>query len=85
MATIFERLKNLIVEGLGIDEESVIPSASFIYDLNVDSSDLAELITAIEEEFSTPQKRVEISDEDTDKIAIVQDILDCLRDDIAED
>ena len=68
MATIFERLTRIIAEQLGSDEESIVPSASFAYDLNADPSDLAELITAIEEEFSTPRQKVEISDEDTDEI-----------------
>ena len=80
MATIFERLTRIIAEQLGSDEESIVPSASFAYDLNADPSDLAELITAIEEEFSTPRQKVEISDEDMKKINTVQDIIDCLRD-----
>jgi acyl carrier protein len=80
MATIFERLTRIIAEQLGSDEESILPSASFAYDLNADPSDLAELITAIEEEFSTPRQKVEISDEDMKKINTVQDIIDCLRD-----
>ncbi len=80
MATILERLKKVIVEQIGADEESVVPSASFIDDLNVGPSDLAELITAIEEEFSTPEQKLEISDEDTEKIVAVQDVIDYLRD-----
>jgi acyl carrier protein len=80
MATILERLTKIIAEQLGSDEESIVPSASFAYDLNADPSDLAELITAIEEEFSTPRQKVELSDEDMKKINTVQDIIDCLRD-----
>lgn len=85
MSTILERLKKIIVEQLGVDEESVVPSASFAYDLNADSSDLAELITAIEDEFSTPKQKVEIPDEDTERIAVVQDIIDYLGDCVVED
>ena len=85
MATIFERLTRIIAEQLGSDEESIVPSASFAYDLNADPSDLAELITAIEEEFSTPRQKVEISDEDMKKINTVQDIIDCLRDYVPEE
>jgi acyl carrier protein len=85
MVTILERLQRIISEQLGSDEESVVPSASFDYDLNADPSDLAELITAIEEEFSTPTQKVVISDEDMKKISTVQDIIDCLRDYVPED
>ncbi len=80
MALIPEKLKKIISEQLGVDEESIVPSASFVDDLNIDPPDLAELITAIEQEFSTPKRKLEISDEDTDKIVTVQDLIDCLHD-----
>lgn len=80
MATIFDRLKKIIVEQLGVSEEQVTPSASFVDDLNADSLDLVELIMAIEEEFSTPEQKLEIPDEDAEKITTVQDALDYLRD-----
>ncbi len=80
MARISEKLKKMIAEQLGVDEESIVPSASFVDDLNIAPPDLAELITAIEQEFSTPRRRLEISDEDTEKIVTVQDLIDCLRD-----
>ncbi|MBM3142125.1 MAG: acyl carrier protein [Chloroflexi bacterium] len=80
MALISEKLKKVIAEQLGVDEESIEPSASFVDDLNIAPPDLAELITAIEQEFSTPRRRLEISDEDTDKIVTVQDLIDCLHD-----
>jgi acyl carrier protein len=80
MARISEKLKKMIAEQLGVDEESIEPSASFVDDLNIAPPDLAELITAIEQEFSTPRRRLEISDEDTDKIVTVQDLIDCLHD-----
>jgi acyl carrier protein len=80
MARVWEKLKKIIAEQLGVDEEAIVPSASFVDDLNIDPPDLAELITAIEQEFSTPRRKLEISDEDTDKIVTVQDIIDCLHD-----
>ncbi len=80
MANAWERLKKVIAEQLGVDESSIEPSASFVDDLNIDPSDLAELITAIEQEFSTPTQKLEISNEDIDEIVTVQDLLNCLHD-----
>jgi len=72
--TTYERLKKLIVEQLGVDEEEVQPQASFVEDLNADSLDLVELIMSLEEEFS-----MEISDEDAEKIQKVQDAVDFIE------
>jgi len=80
MATIFEKLKEVIVEQLGVDETDVTPEVSFTEDLNADSLDLIELITAVEEEFSTPTNRLEIPDEDAENIKTVQNAIDYLRD-----
>lgn len=80
MATVFERVKKIIVEQLGVDESEVAPSASFVDDLNADSLDLVELIMSLEEEFSKDGKTVEISDEDAEKIVTVQDAVDYIRD-----
>ena len=80
MATIYERLKKLAVEQLGVEESEVVPTASFVDDLGADSLDLVELIMALEEEFSTPSQKVEIPDEDAEKIASVQDAIDYLTD-----
>jgi len=80
MATIFEKLKEVIVEQLGVDESDVTPEVSFTEDLNADSLDLIELITAVEEEFSTPTNRLEIPDEDAENIKTVQNAIDYLRD-----
>ena len=80
MATIFERVKKIIVEQLGVEEGEVVPTASFIDDLGADSLDLVELIMSLEEEFSNPSRKVEIPDEDAEKIVVVQDAVDYIRD-----
>ena len=80
MTTIFERTKRIIVEQLGVEEEEVVPSASFVDDLGADSLDLVELIMSLEEEFSNPSQKIEIPDEDAEKIITVQDAIDYLKD-----
>jgi len=70
----------MIADELGVEEDQIVPSASFVDDMNVDPSDLAELITTLEQEFSTPKRKLEISDEDIEKIVTVQDLIDCLHD-----
>ena len=74
MATVSERLKNIIVEQLGVEESEVVPSASFTEDLNADSLDLVELIMSLEEEF-----KLQISDEDAEKITTVQEAEDYIE------
>ena len=69
--TTFDRLKKIIVEQLGVDEEEVTLQASFVEDLNADSLDLVELIMSLEEEFG-----MEISDEDAEKIQKVSDAVE---------
>ena len=80
MATVFERLKKIAVEQLGVEEEEVVTSASFVDDLGADSLDLVELIMALEEEFSNPSQKVEIPDEDAEKLVTVQDAIDYIKD-----
>ncbi len=80
MATVFERIRGLIVEQLGVEEDQVVPNASFVDDLNADSLDLVELIMSMEEEFSKDGRTLEISDEDAEKIVTVQDAVDYLKD-----
>jgi len=80
VATVFERIKKLAVEQLGVEDKDVVPSASFVDDLGADSLDLVELIMSLEEEFSTPSKKIEISDEDAEKIVTIQDAIDYLKD-----
>ncbi|HKY34009.1 MAG TPA: acyl carrier protein [Candidatus Polarisedimenticolia bacterium] len=63
-----EKVKGIIVEQLDVDEEEVTPTASFVDDLGADSLDQVELVMAFEEEF-----KLEISDEEAEKIKTVQD------------
>jgi len=78
--TIFERIKRIVVEQLGVDEKEVVPSASFVDDLGADSLDLVELMMSFEEEFSNPTRKIEIPDEDAEKIVTIQDAVDYLKD-----
>lgn len=74
MPTIRERLKNIVVDQLGVDESEVVANASFVEDLNADSLDLVELIMSLEEEF-----QLQISDEDAEKITTVQEAEDYIE------
>ena len=85
MATILERLIKIIAKELGVDEDSVESSSSFTEDLNADSSDLAGLITVIEEAFSTPKQRIVIPDQAVEEVVTVQDLVEVLREYIPED
>ena len=73
-ASTYDRLKKIVVEQLGVDEEEVKPESSFVDDLNADSLDLVELIMSLEEEFGT-----EITDEDAEKIRTVQEAVDYIH------
>jgi acyl carrier protein len=79
VATVFERIKAIVVEQLGVEEAEVVPTASFVEDLGADSLDLVELIMALEEAFSTPTQKVEIPDEDAEKIVTIQDAIDYIK------
>ncbi|MGQ9572506.1 MAG: acyl carrier protein [Dehalococcoidia bacterium] len=86
MATVFERVRKIIAEQLGVDEASISPNTSFVEDLNADSLDLVELIMSLEEEFGQGGQGFEISDEDAEKIVTVQDAVNyILEHGIAED
>ena len=77
-SAIYKKLRTLIVESLGVDEEEVTPEASFEEDLNVDRQELVDLMVAIEEEFE-----VKIPDEQMAAIATVGDAVDYLEDALA--
>ena len=80
MATVLERVKKIVVEQLGVEESEVVPSASFVDDLGADSLDLVELIMSLEEEFSDSSQKIEIPDEDAEKIVTVQLAVDYIID-----
>jgi acyl carrier protein len=69
-----EKVKQIIVEQLGVDENQVEPSASFVDDLGADSLDIVELVMAFEEAFS-----LDIPDEDAEKIKTVKDAIDYIE------
>lgn len=74
MSTIQERVKKIIVEQLGVKEEAVVDSASFVDDLGADSLDTVELVMALEEEFG-----VEIPDSEAEHIRTVQQAFDYIN------
>ena len=74
MASVEERVKQIIVEQLGVDEAEVTPNASFVDDLGADSLDTVELVMAFEEAFE-----IEIPDEDAEKIRTVKDAVDYIN------
>ncbi len=74
MPSVEERVKQIIVEQLGVDEGEVTPGASFVDDLGADSLDTVELVMAFEEAFD-----IEIPDEDAEKIRTVQDAIDYIE------
>jgi len=70
MSDVFERVKKIIVDRLGVDESEVTPEASFKDDLGADSLDVVELVMELEEEFD-----LEISDEDAEKVTTVGEVV----------
>ncbi|HXH08713.1 MAG TPA: acyl carrier protein [Alphaproteobacteria bacterium] len=79
MASIEQRVKEIIVEQLGVEEDEVSPEASFVDDLGADSLDTVELVMAFEEEFN-----IEIPDEDAEGITTVQDAIDYIKANVKE-
>ena len=85
MPTVYERVRTIVVDKLGVDEEDVTEGSSFVDNLDADSLDLVELIMAFEEEFSTGDSSVEISDEDAGNIATISDAVTYLKEHGAKD
>ena len=75
MEEIFNEVKEIIVEQLGVEEDKITMEASFIDDLGADSLDIVELIMALEEEFD-----LEIPDADAEKVVTVGDVVDYIKD-----
>lgn len=70
----FEKVKNIVVDQLGVSEDDVTMEASFVDDLGADSLDVVELIMALEEEFD-----IEIPDTDAEKISTVADVVEYVK------
>ena len=79
MVSLMERVQEIVADKLSVDESEVVADASFMEDLNADSLDLVELIMAFEEEFSSDDNPIEISDEDAEGITTVQQAIDYLK------
>jgi len=80
MSAIEKRVKEIIVEQLGVNENEVTPEAKFVDDLGADSLDLVELVMALEEEYN-----MEISDEDAEKILTVGDAIEYIQSHVAQE
>ena len=74
---VFEKVKNVIIEQLGVAENNITMEASFIDDLGADSLDIVELIMALEEEFD-----IEIPDSDAEKVVTVGDVVDYIKENV---
>ena len=74
---VYDKVKEIIVEQLGVAETAITPEASFIDDLGADSLDIVELIMALEEEFD-----LEIPDADAEKVVTVNDVVEYIKDKI---
>ncbi|HPD00039.1 MAG TPA: acyl carrier protein [Acetivibrio sp.] len=71
---VFEKVKKIIAEQLGVDEDEITMESSFIDDLGADSLDIVELIMALEEEFD-----IEIPDSEAEKISVVGDVVEYIK------
>lgn len=74
MAETFDKVKQIIVDRLDVEESKVVPGASFKEDLGADSLDVVELVMELEDEFD-----MEISDEEAEKITTVQEVVDYIN------
>lgn len=78
MSEIFEKVKKIVIENLGIEENKVTENSSFVEDLGADSLDQVELVMAFEEEFG-----IEIPDEVAEKITTVQKAVEYIESNVA--
>jgi acyl carrier protein len=79
MASVYDRVKKVVIDRLAVEDAQVTPDASFLDNLNADSLDLVELIMALEEEFSEGDRELKISDEDAENIRTVQDAVSFIQ------
>lgn len=79
MATVLDRVKAVVIDRLGADEDAVVLEASFTDDLNADSLDLVELIMGFEEEFDDGDEPLKISDENAEGIRTIGDAVDFIK------
>ncbi len=80
MATVLERVKQIVVELLAVREDEVVPEASFLEDLGADSLDFIRLIESYEKEFSDENKTLKISEDEAQNLLTVQQVVDFLED-----
>ena len=85
LPTVYERVKAIVVDKLAVDESDVTEESAFVENLNADSLDLVELIMAFEEEFTTGDREMEISDEDAGSIVTMGDAVRYLKEHGVED
>jgi acyl carrier protein len=76
---IFEKVRDIIVDQLGVDEEEVKPESAFVDDLGADSLDIVEVVMALEEEFE-----IEIPDEDAEHIRTVEEAVEYIQEKVGE-
>ncbi len=79
MATVLERVKQIVVELLAVREDEVVPEASFLEDLGADSLDFIRLIEAYGKEFSDENKTLKISEDEAQNLLTVQQVVDFLE------
>ena len=75
MATVFERIRDIAVDKLSVEPDEIKLESSFTEDLNADSLDVVELIMALEEEFSTDDQALEISEEESEGLQTIKDVV----------
>ena len=85
MGKIFNKVKKILVDELGVEENAIESSASFIDDLNMDTGDIAEFFTSVEDVFSKPGNKIEIPEEESDELITVQNLVDYLQEMGVED